>query len=107
MSKLEWHSPYETPVGNGSLARRVLVFLERRHNPPAMNAPGKMAFGHRVIGPKGNSHWPEEGWFFDGQDQDYRVSAWAYADPPDGGTVNDSLNTIHDQAIDLDEGEGR
>jgi hypothetical protein len=80
---LEWRSPHETPERGGSNARRVLVWLERRHSPPALNAPGRMAFGHRIPRPDWTPSWPADGWFFDGQDEEYRVAAWAYADPPE------------------------
>jgi hypothetical protein len=81
---IDWRSPHETPERGGSNARRVLIWLERRHNPPALNAPGRMTFGHRILHPSPPPpHWPLGGWFFDGQDEEYEVRAWAYADPPD------------------------
>lgn len=78
---LTWHSPYETPESKCH-ARRVLVWVMPKDNPPAMNAPGRMAFGHRVVHPEQPPHWPANGWFYDGQSDYEKVVCWAYADPP-------------------------
>lgn len=80
---MNWHSPYETPQSMGN-ARRVLVWLEVRHNPLELNVPGKLSFGHRILPPRKDysPYWPEDGWFFDGDQDYYRVAAWAYADAP-------------------------
>lgn len=77
----DWHSPYESPGVCGATAIRVLVRLERIHNPPALNAPPHYAFGHCIENPDA-PFWPANGWFFDGQDDEYRVAAWRYIDPP-------------------------
>jgi hypothetical protein len=81
---LSWCSPLITPKSQGN-ARRVLVWLERIHNPPELNAPGKMTFGHRIPHPENPppDHWPKDGWFFDERADQYEVRAWAYADPPE------------------------
>ena len=82
---MDWRDPTETPRHSGTNARRVLVWLERRYNPPAMNAPGRMAFGHRIVHPEMPPPYPHpaDGWYFDGNDDEYVVRAWAYADPPE------------------------
>ena len=74
-----WHSAHETPDFCGATATRVVVRLERIDNPPAMNAPPHYGFGHRIV-VENNPNWPANGWFFDGQDRDYHVTAWRYID---------------------------
>lgn len=78
---MEWHSPHKKPE-NKATARTVLCCIERREHPPALNAPRKLAFGHRIDSPT-NSHWPQDGWFIHGNSEtEYKCVAWAYADLP-------------------------
>lgn len=78
---MKWHSPYQVPETKTANARVVLVWAERIDNPAEFNAPGRLSFGHCIPNPD-SKHWPEGGWFIHGIHGGYKVSAWAYADPP-------------------------
>lgn len=83
LTECDWHSPHETPGFCGTSAIRVLVRLEPHPNPPALNAPDRYAFGHRIVRSDKSDHWPSDGWCFDGQEDGYRVVAWRYVDMPE------------------------
>ena len=70
VGELAWRDPNETPECDGSNARRVLVYTTRE----------RISFGHRILNTDEilPTYWPEDGWFFDQQSIDERISAWAY-----------------------------